>query len=86
MNKKELAKKRESAILDSRERAIRDRATEISYARREGIELGEKKGIEITALKMLKKGFDIKTISEITGLTEEEIKRLNGRKNNRKKI
>ncbi|HOK40025.1 MAG TPA: hypothetical protein PLD27_03180 [bacterium] len=77
MNKKELAKKRESAILDSRERAIRDRATEISYARREGIELGEKKGIEITALKMLKKGFDIKTISEITGLTEEEIKRLN---------
>ncbi|HOK40024.1 MAG TPA: hypothetical protein PLD27_03175 [bacterium] len=79
--KKALADRRMWAILDSRERAIRDRATEISYARREGIEegieLGEKKGIEITALKMLKKGFDIKTISEITGLTEEEIKRLN---------
>ena len=28
------------------------------------------------AIKMLQKGMDIQTIMEITGLTEEEIKRL----------
>ena len=42
--------------------------TKINYAR--------KSGIEYTAKNMLKKSFDIATISEITGLTTEEIRNL----------
>ena len=42
--------------------------TKMNYAR--------KSGIEHTAKNMLKKSFDIDTISEITGLTKEEIKNL----------
>jgi predicted transposase/invertase (TIGR01784 family) len=56
--------------------------------REEGIKIGEEKGIKIgekigkednakeTAIRMLKKGFDINTIVEITGLEPSEIKKL----------
>ena len=50
----------------------------------EGEAIGEAKGIkktqEETALKMLQKQIDIQTIKEITGLTEEEIKKLEAKK------
>ena len=44
------------------------------YAR--GLEAGEVKSKRETAIKMKEKGFDYKTISELTGLTEEEIESL----------
>ena len=72
-------------LAELREKWEMDRISEIGYAKREGIKqgekIGEKKGkkrgkleekIEI-AKKMLEKGFNIDTIIEITGLTEEEI-------------
>lgn len=46
----------------------------------EGIKIGEKKGInqekQNTALKLYSKGFSISEIHDITGLSEEEIKRV----------
>jgi len=46
----------------------------------EGIKIGEKRGKEYTAketaIRMLKKGFDLNTIVEITGLEPSEIKKL----------
>uniref|UniRef100_UPI0009C0336F hypothetical protein n=1 Tax=Leptospira weilii TaxID=28184 RepID=UPI0009C0336F len=50
----------------------------ISEGMRQGIEKGIEKGIEQekleTAGKMLKKGIDLNTILEITGLTEKTLK------------
>ena len=54
----------------------------------EGFVVGEKKGKaegikkekQETALKMLQKQMDLKIIKEITGLTEEEIKKLKDKK------
>ncbi len=43
---------------------------------REGIEQGIKQGKIEDAIKMLEKGFEITLIAEITGLTEQEIKKL----------
>ncbi len=52
----------------------------IGYAKRQGKEegekIGEKKAKLETAKKMLEKKIDMKTIIEITGLTEEEILKL----------
>ena len=52
----------------------------MNRARKEGMEKGITKGIKQnqkeTAIKMLQKGINIKTIMELTGLTEEEIKKL----------
>ena len=50
----------------------------------EGIKIGEKRGekrgkeytAKETAIRMLKKGFDLNTIVEITGLEPSEIKKL----------
>jgi predicted transposase/invertase (TIGR01784 family) len=50
----------------------------------EGIKIGEEKGIKIgeegkakeTAKRMLKKGFDLNTITEITGLEPSEVENL----------
>ena len=57
-----------------------DRAQEITDAKLEGIKEGENRGkeeskIEI-AKKMLDANMDIKQISELTGLTIEEVKKL----------
>ena len=52
--------------------------------REEGIKIGEEKGIKIgelgkakeTAKRMLKKGFDLDTIVEITGLEPSQVENL----------
>lgn len=54
----------------SRQRAILDYNTGMRDAREEGI----KEGAIKIAKNMLKKGIDIDTIIEVTGLTKEEIK------------
>ncbi|ULH30891.1 hypothetical protein [Leptospira weilii] len=46
----------------------------ISEGMRQGIEKGIEKGKLETAGKMLQKGIDLKTILEITGLTEQDLR------------
>ena len=52
----------------------------IELGRNEGIKLGRSEGIELekrtTVIKMLKKGFDMELISELSGLSHEEIEKL----------
>lgn len=45
-------------------------------AEKRGLKQGIEKGIEKVAIKMLKKGLDIKEISELTELTTDEILKL----------
>jgi predicted transposase/invertase (TIGR01784 family) len=58
----------------------RDRLAELEWAKKEGEKEGEKKGEKIAAekiaKKMLKKNIDVDTISEMTGLSVEVIKKL----------
>jgi predicted transposase/invertase (TIGR01784 family) len=62
----------ERRLAELREKAIRDEAAAMAGARRRGIEEGSKQ----IAKKMLEKGTDINFISEVTGLTKEEIENL----------
>ena len=59
----------------------RDTYNQIEYARETGREEGRKEGVKQNsfniAKRMLEKGIDIETISELTGLTEKEISELN---------
>ena len=75
------------AIIEVRERARREMLQDNYDAKQEGIEQGKKEGMEqarteakaekLSIAKKLKQtGMDIKQISEITGLAEEEIEKL----------
>ena len=59
----------------------RDTYNQIEYARETGREEGREEGSKQKsfdiARRMLQKGIDIETISELTGLTEKEISELN---------
>ena len=48
-------------------------------ARQEGLQQGMQTGIQQVVLNMLKKSADISFISEVTGFSEEEIKKLKNR-------
>ena len=67
-------------IAELREKYILDRNTEIRNAKEIGIsqgrKLGKQEGMLEMAKKMKKKGMDVKTIIEVTELTEEEIKKI----------
>ena len=58
----------------------RDTYNQIEYARESGREEGRAEGVKQNsfdiAKRMLEKGIDIETISELTGLTAEEVSRL----------
>lgn len=64
----------------SRQRAIWDYNTGMRTAKEKGIEEGLKEGAKLKNLEnaknMLKKGIEMQTIEEITGLTKEEIEKL----------
>ena len=59
----------------------RDTYNQIEYARETGREEGREEGAKQKscdiAKRMLEKGIDIETISELIGLTEKEISKLN---------
>ena len=59
----------------------RDTYNQIEYARETGREEGREEGAKQKsfdiAKRMLEKGIDVETISELTGLTEKEIYKLN---------
>ena len=61
-------------IAELRQKYIMDRTSEIRTAKEIGIKEGMKKGIKDVAKKMLQKDIPMEIISELTGLTEEEIK------------
>ena len=67
-------------LVELHEKWEMDWNSSMNRARKEGMEKGITKGIKQnqkeTAIKMLQKGINIKTIMELTGLTEEEIKKL----------
>ena len=65
---------------ESDEKRVRDNRSALDYATEKGMEIGmeigiEKKSIDI-ALRMLSKGMSVAVISEVTGLSVEEIKKL----------
>ena len=55
----------------------RDTYNQIEYVRESGREEGAKQKSSDIAKRMLGKGIDIETISELTGLTEKEISEIN---------
>jgi predicted transposase/invertase (TIGR01784 family) len=80
------------ALALAREKALRDEISKLSWARKEGRTEGEKKGraegerrgraeekIQI-AKSLLSKGMSVSEVSEITGLPESEIAKLNEQK------
>ena len=70
---KELSEdEQEQRIADLREKYILDRNT----LRNSGYREGKKENSKEIAKKMKEKSMDVKTISELTGLTKEEIEKL----------
>ena len=73
-------KKSMQIIAEAREKARRDRVAErafnIQEGRAKGIQKGRLERNREVILNMLKKKLDISTISEVTGLSEKEIKKL----------
>jgi predicted transposase/invertase (TIGR01784 family) len=79
--------KKEKTAFDDYDKATKDEASRLQTAKEDGIEIGEKRGeekwkkkfneekIEI-AKGMLKRGLSIADISELTGLSLAEIKKL----------
>ena len=73
----ELSEDKDLALLyDEKEREEEKRKEELEYAKELGYTSGINKGIEKTAKNMLNKNMDISIISEITGLSKEEIQKL----------
>ena len=70
------ADERTRMLAESREKARRDEASRINWARDEGIQIGEKKGRIDVARKLLTLNRPIDEIAEATGLTREEIESL----------
>ena len=66
-------------LAELREKAIRDEKNGLRHAREEGLEEGIKKGIEKVIRNMLKKKIDIQTISELTGVSVEDIEKMHNK-------
>jgi len=64
-------------LAELREKAIRDEKNGLRHAKEDGIKEGIKEGIEQVAKRMLKEKLDINIISKLTGLTKEEIEKIN---------
>ena len=72
-------------IAEAQEKARRDEASRVNWAREEGREEGKKEGREegkreqtkIIALNLIKLNWSIDEIADVTGLTIKEIEELN---------
>lgn len=68
-------------LYEQRQKAIHDEVTRIEGAKeegkQEGKEQGFKEGQRMIALNLLKQGMDIDLIVQATGLTHEEIEKIN---------
>lgn len=63
-------------LYEMRQKALHDEASSMEGAREEGEKLGELKGKLEVANKMLAKGMDMESVSELTGLSIEELKKI----------
>ena len=67
-------------LYEAREKAIRDQNSLVIAAGQDGVkkgmEMGIEKGIESVAMNMLQKGADLNFITEVTGLSVEQINML----------
>lgn len=63
-------------LYKAREKSLHERANMISSAKEEGREEGREEGIIEIAEKMLRKGMAIELVSELTGLNEEEVRKI----------
>jgi predicted transposase/invertase (TIGR01784 family) len=68
------------AIIEYREKAIRDEADKLSFAEKKGELRGEKRGElrakELIAIKMMAKNKSLEEIIEFTGLSKTDIMKL----------
>lgn len=64
-------------LYEMRQKALHDEASSIEGAREEGEKQGELKGKLEVATKMLEKGIDMVSISELTGHPIDELKKIN---------
>ncbi len=80
------------AIMEYREKAVRDEADRLSFAHEKGIKIGEERGImigkeegimigskkamEAVALEMMSNGIDINTVMKFTKLSRQDIQKL----------
>jgi hypothetical protein len=63
-------------LAEARENSLRDWNSSMAGSREEGMAIGEAKGKAEMVLKLLAKGMDIALISEVSGMTVQEINRL----------
>ena len=67
-------------LVEAREKQLKDINSALYNAEKrgeeKGLEKGIKEGIKQTAKAMKEKGIDINTISDVTGLSKEEIEKL----------
>ncbi len=75
----------ESLLKETKEREHRDQLAIKALARDEGLEEGRQASMKTVALNMLKKSADLSFISEVTGLSVAEIKKLKNGKMTRKR-
>jgi len=68
--------KEEREKYDESIKVYRDHLATLAYAEQKGIEKGERKHAIETAIAMKKDGLPLSVISKYTGLSEEEIERL----------
>jgi predicted transposase/invertase (TIGR01784 family) len=67
---------REQAWLRSREKYVLDTQSNLSYARKEGLQEGEQKGRTTIARNALAEGLPVDVVQKITGLDMETIKNI----------
>ncbi len=85
--RKAYAKDEYRELIEAREKAERDRVSGLSQAKRQGLEIGEKRGIERgkregkleVAARLLESGVDISVVQQATGLSLEAISDLKTR-------
>lgn len=74
---RENVKEEEKTMLMIEELAIKQGISKgISIGEQRGISIGEQRGRFASAQGMFKKGFDAQTISEITGISIDEVRKL----------
>jgi len=64
-------------IAEAQEKARRDEASRVNWARHEGKEEGRREQAKIIALNLIKLNWSIDDIAEVTGLPLKEIEELN---------
>jgi predicted transposase/invertase (TIGR01784 family) len=71
------ADERTRLLAEAQEKARRDEASRVNWAREEGRKVGRHEQTKIIALNLLKRNWSIDDIADVTDLTIKEIEELN---------